>query len=197
MCYKASPFFHLLMEILLWSSIIVLALKTKSSKRGLTILVRDSQRRKICCKVPFFIESKRVDRHNDDDDDDASPTSHRTNTRVRRAVARIRMMKRRAAGAIWLTTFWKRADRSWACVETLRCRTGFAWARGALHLARYAAYDGRDRWLCVWKPACELARPSVPRCRCSSQRLTQTSEVWVRCARVWVSTYHSAHRITS
>lgn len=30
--------------------------------------------------------------------------------------------------------------------------------RGALHLAWVLLlYDGRDRWLCVWKPACELA----------------------------------------
>lgn len=35
------------------------------------------------------------------------------------------------SGAIWLTTFWKRADRSWACVETLGCRTGL---RGPRHI---------------------------------------------------------------
>lgn len=35
-----------------------------------------------------------------------------------------------ALWAIWLTTFWKRADYDvWACVETLGRRTGFAWAR--------------------------------------------------------------------
>lgn len=121
-----------------------------------------------------FSSKTRIDRH-----DELIVRCIYTQARTR-AMARIRMMKRCAAGAIWLTTFWKRADRSWACVETLRCRTGFAWARGALHLARYAAYDGRDRWLCVWKPACELARP-VLWCGCSSR--AARASVWVRCTR--------------
>lgn len=33
---------------------------------------------------------------------------------------------------------------------------GFCVGHGILHLARYGPYDGRDRWLRVWKPPCEV-----------------------------------------
>lgn len=54
---------------------------------------------------------------------DACTGTQRNVTRTR-----VRMMKRCTPGQFDLRHFESEPTRSWACVETLGCRTGFAWA---------------------------------------------------------------------
>lgn len=62
---------------------------------------------------------------------------------------------------------------------------GFCVGHGILHLARYEPYDGRDRWLRVWKPPCEVRAIRDTRARVCVR-------AYVRARRVYV--YRRVHR---